>query len=220
MKALGIMQAVAVLAWSFWAAAAGAFTITHNGVGTGGVVTDASGEVTVALIDVDYASSGAAIKAECDVFAAGHDACLEKDWMGGSENDTHELRLFPEVDTPIVGEWIANDTGLPWRGYWFEVTGADLIKAVYALYATAGDGSWAAIWNDTVDYPDGNVATIEVSGGGPTTGQRLAIGIFLTNAGGEVVIRQHPTLVPEPASASLVALVGVLLAVRRRRSRR
>ena len=151
MKALGIMQLVAVLAWSFSATEAVALTITHNGVGTGGVVTDALGQVNVALIDLDYASPGAAITAECDVFATGNDACLEKDWLGGSENDTHDLRLFPGVDTPIVGEWVVNQTGLPWRGYWFEVTGADLIKAVYALYETAGDGSWAAIWNDAVD---------------------------------------------------------------------
>ena len=56
MKALGIMQLVAVLAWSFSATEAVALTITHNGVGTGGVVTDALGQVNVALIDLDYAS--------------------------------------------------------------------------------------------------------------------------------------------------------------------
>lgn len=220
-KSIASTVAAALLAGAVVSSPAAALSITHNGVGTGGIVALATEALDVELIDVMDAAPASSFAAIC---ASGQaDACLMKSWYVAG---THTMVVTPDAATTIVGEFVFNFSDTPWTDYHISVTGADPGSFGYGFFTFDDEGEVIdATTAGITTAIDGNSLSLffaDSFSSLDTEGSVIALGvIFDADGDGTFTIEQYPTFgVPEPAALGVMGLGLAAMALMRRRRRR
>ena len=227
MKTISFMRAVGLLVPLFFAASsATALTITHNGFGTGGIITGATASIDVTLVDLVDIAPGTEWTSECANLVFPSDACLLKGWGAGTQNDTHIMQGSVESSTQF-SEYVYNETGVALAGYSVAVTGAEITDWVFAFYVI--DPNDFSILSSTPYYTGasvtGNATSLQFLFGSPLASGTnppvvFGLGLALSTPDGTFSVSQTPIVAPIPAAASLFGSALGLLAWIRRRSLR
>ena len=225
MKTISVMRTAGLLvAFFFTAAPVSAITITHNGNGTGGIITGATGDINVFLADLTFTATGNPLTNECSALVNSVDGCLGKQWNTGTEGDTHIMQVTPDASETQLVEWVFNTTGVPLTGYSIDISGATLNDWSYQFFViNSGDQSivssstpntgGSATGTDTSLQIQFDAPLEDISNTDPYVLFELSL-ILNTTPDQSFTVSQTPATVPLPAAVWLfgsgsLGLIGI-----------
>lgn len=200
---------------------AGALSITHDGVGTGGVIAAASGAIDVELIDIAADAPDTAFANPCTSGQAA--ACLLKSWY---VTGTHTMVVTPDGPSTVLAEFVFNFGETRWTDYHLAVTGAAAGGFDFGYFEFDDEGDLVGFTSAGItSVVDGNSLSLffaQEFSSLVAEGTVLALGIiFEADGDGTFTVEQYPTFgaVAEPGMLALfgIGVAGIPLLRRRRR---